>query len=177
MNHQERTIRLRAMEPEDLDMLYRIENDTEVWGVSATNVPYSRYALHDYIASSTGNIYTDQQVRLMLENDENQVVGIVDLVDFDAKNSRAEIGLIIERCYRRRGYAVQALEAIADYALRVLHLHELHAFVSVDNKPTLQLFRKMGYVESARVRDWLFDGRSYHDAVIMQIILTSLPSF
>lgn len=171
MMNQQHSIRLRAMEPEDLDLLYRIENNIELWGVSATNVPYSRYALHDYIANATGNIYTDLQVRLMVENLDGNVVGIIDLVDFDAKNNRAEIGLVIEREYRRKGYAASVLTAIADYALEVLHLHQLYAYISVDNKPTLQLFRKMGYVESACVRDWLFDGRSYHDAVLMQIVL------
>ena len=43
-------VRLRAMEPEDLDALYRIENDRDVWDVGENNVPYSRYILHDYIA-------------------------------------------------------------------------------------------------------------------------------
>ena len=40
-------IRLRAIEPEDLDLLYQIENDSSLWDVGTTNVPYSRYTLHD----------------------------------------------------------------------------------------------------------------------------------
>ena len=55
-------IRLRAIEPEDLDLLYRIENDTQLWNVGATNVPYSRFLLHGFISSSTGDIYTDKQL-------------------------------------------------------------------------------------------------------------------
>ena len=58
------TIHLRAIEPEDLDFLYRIENDVKLWNVGITNVPYSRYALHDYVANASGDIYTDHQVRL-----------------------------------------------------------------------------------------------------------------
>ena len=42
-------VHLRAIEPEDLDLLYRIENDVKLWNVGITNVPYSRYALHDYV--------------------------------------------------------------------------------------------------------------------------------
>ena len=52
-------VRLRAMEPEDLDFLYNIENDRELWNVGNTNVPYSRYVLHDYIANATNDIYSD----------------------------------------------------------------------------------------------------------------------
>ena len=72
-------VKLRAMEPEDLDWLYRIENNPDLWTVGATNVPYSRYALHDYIANSSNDIYSDRQVRFIIENYKGNVVGIVDL--------------------------------------------------------------------------------------------------
>ena len=84
-------VHLRAIEPEDLDMLYRVENDVKLWNVGITNVPYSRYALHDYVANASGDIYTDHQVRLIVENGHKQVVGIADIVDFDPGNRRAEI--------------------------------------------------------------------------------------
>ena len=31
-------MKLRAIEPEDLDLLYQIENDQSLWKVGATNV-------------------------------------------------------------------------------------------------------------------------------------------
>ena len=40
-------VHLRAIEPEDLDLLYRIENDQTLWHLGTTNVHYSRYTLHD----------------------------------------------------------------------------------------------------------------------------------
>ena len=81
-SHQETPqIVLRAIEPEDLDALYMIENNMELWNVGTTNVPYSRYMLHEYVAESAGDIYTDKQVRLMIENDRKEVVGIVDIVE------------------------------------------------------------------------------------------------
>ena len=78
------TVRLRAMEPEDLDFLYNIENDRELWNVGNTNVPYSRYVLHDYIANATNDIYSDGQVRMIVENAEGCTVGMADLFDFNA---------------------------------------------------------------------------------------------
>lgn len=84
-------IRLRALEPEDLDMLYEIENDRSLWNVGATNVPYSRYTLHDYIAHSRDDIYSDRQVRLIVENTDGEAVGIADVVNFDPQHMRAEL--------------------------------------------------------------------------------------
>ena len=163
-------VHLRAIEPEDLDMLYRIENDRKLWNVGASNVPYSRYTLHDYIANASDDIYVDRQVRMMIENAQGDVVGIIDVVNFDPSNCRAEVGLIILDAYRRHGYGSSALSQIAEYALNVLHLHQLFAFVDVKNEASRSLFLNMGYQETARIKDWLYDGREYHDAIMMQLV-------
>ena len=98
-------VRLRAMEPEDLDFLYNIENDRELWNVGNTNVPYSRYVLHDYIANATNDIYSDGQVRMIVENAEGCTVGMADLFDFNASHRRAELSIVIMRGqYRQRKY-------------------------------------------------------------------------
>ena len=162
-------IRLRAMEPEDLDLLYGIENDSQLWDVSTNNVPYSRYLLHDYIATSSGDIYTDRQVRLIIENRVGETVGVVDLTNFDARNCRAEVGLVVVSRHRHCGYGQQALDRLADYALHVLHLHQLYAVIDTANEHSLQVFQKAGFTETARLKDWLYNGREYHEAALMQI--------
>ena len=126
-------MRLRAIEPEDLDLLYLIENDKNLWQVGATNVPYSRYTLHDYIANSSDDIFADRQVRLMVENDEGETIGIADLVQFSPQHLRAEVGIVIMNAQRRKGYAAAAIEALCDYAQRVVHLHQLYAVVDENN--------------------------------------------
>ena len=164
-------IRLRAIEPEDLDLLYQIENDTRLWNVGATNVPYSRYTLHDYIATSSDDVFADRQVRLVVENEQGETVGIVDLVRFEPQHQRAEAGIVIMQPHRRKGYAKKALEQLCDYALRVVHLHQLYVVVSVDNTAALQLFGNNGFERQAVLREWLFDGKNYHNAVMMQRFL------
>ena len=162
-------VHLRAIEPEDLDMLYRIENDVRLWDVSTTNVPYSRYLLHEYVANSTGDIYTDKQVRLIIEDQAGNTVGIADLSDFDPRHNRAEIGLVIEQHYRHQGYAQAAVIQLHHYAFHVLHLHQLYAIIAVANEATLDIFRMMNYRQTAILKDWLFDGQAYADAAVMQI--------
>ena len=169
--HLPQSIVLRAIEPEDLDLLYRIENDVCLWNVGTTNVPYSRYVLHDYVAHVTNDIYTDRQVRMMIDNEKGQTVGIVDLVNFDPANRRAEVGIIILNDYRRQGYATATLHQIRDYALRILHLHQLYAYIDEHNEASLSLFRKAGFVTSGQIPEWLFDGERYHDAMLLQLVL------
>ena len=163
-------VHLRAIEPEDLDLLYRIENDQTLWHLGTTNVPYSRYTLHDYVATSSDDIYVDRQVRMIVENEASEIVGIADVVSFDPANRRAEVGLIVMEAFRQQGYGSSVLSEIARYALDVLHLHQLYAFIDRRNEASLCLFRKMGYQESSVITDWLYDGREYHDAVLMQLV-------
>ena len=163
-------IKLRAIEPEDLDLLYRIENDAELWNIGTSNVPYSRYLLHDYVANCKNDIYTDRQVRMIVENSEGTAIGVADLVNFDPSNMRAEVGLIILNDYRRQGYGIAVLNHIADYSLRILHLHQLYAYVDVNNTASLSVFQKAGYKVAAEIKDWLYDGKNYHESVLFQYV-------
>ena len=165
------SVQLRAIEPEDLDLLYSIENDTRLWNVGATNVPYSRYTLHDYIATSADDIYADRQVRLMVVNEAGETVGVADLTHFEPQHLRAEVGIVVMDAHRRRGYAASAMEALCDYAVRIVHLHQLYAVVAADNEAALRFFAKAGFTRQAVLRDWLSAGRQYVDAVLMQRFL------
>lgn len=162
-------ISLRAIEPEDLDQLYDVENDMSLWGVGVTNVPYSRFLLHEYIADNTGDIYTDKQVRLMVENSAKDVVGIVDLTNFSPSHLRAEIGIVIKREFRRQGYARAATEKMIGYSRNILHLHQLYALAATTNEAALRLFDATGFTRRHILKDWLYDGRQYSDAIFCQL--------
>lgn len=164
-------VKLRAMEPEDLDFLYNMENDHEVWNVGNTSVPYSRYVLHDYIANASNDIYHDGQVRLIVDNEEGDTVGMVDIFDFNAQHRRAEISIVISRLHRRCGYAEATIAQIIDYSLRTLHLNQLYAIVAEDNVASRKLFEKMKFTHSSTLKKWLFDGRNYADAMFFQRFL------
>ncbi len=165
------TVHLRAIEPEDLDLLYKTENDEGLWQIGTTNVPYSRYTLHDFIANSQDDIYADRQVRLIIENSQRQVVGMADITQFDPRHLRAEVGIVVMAAQRRQGYATEALHALAEYSQHILHLHQLYAVVAADNTAALELFRKSHFDREQPLREWLFDGKDFSDAVLLQRFL------
>ncbi len=61
-------IRLRALEPEDLELLYEWENNRSYWAVSNTITPYSKYTLKRFLENSHKTIYETGQIRLMIEH-------------------------------------------------------------------------------------------------------------
>jgi diamine N-acetyltransferase len=168
-----RNIALRALEPEDVDLLYEWENDERLWHLSNTVTPFSKHLLEQYVLSSGQDIYTAKQLRLMIdvvEQDERETVGSIDLFDYDPTNKRAGIGILIVKKYRRKGYASQALEILMTYCFEVLHLHQLYCNITPDNEASLSLFRNAGFETVGLKKDWLHIRDGWEDEYILQKI-------
>ena len=170
------TVALRALEPEDLDFLYALENDRTIWAVSDTLAPVSRHALRDYLRHAAADLHEVRQLRLVVDSiDWGQAVGVVDLFDFDPRHQRAGVGITIRTSERRRGYAWHTLNLLKAYARDVLHLHQLYCTVAVDNRASLSLFKKSGFRRVGVRQDWLRGNTpsSWINAVELQIILSA----
>jgi diamine N-acetyltransferase len=160
-------------------MLYEKENNPEVWGVGSALAPYSRHTLQQYIQDAQQDIYATRQLRLMIdvlqEDGVRVTVGAVDLFDFDPKNLRAEVGIIIyEPSFRRKSYATQALLRLIAYASDTLQLHQLHCSVAESNAASIALFRKVGFEASGTKKDWRKTSqRTFENEIMMQHILPS----
>ena len=164
-------IYLRAVEPEDLDIMYAIENDPDLWDVSGISVPYSRFVLRQYIENSQSDMFADKQLRLMIvRQSDNCIIGTIDLTDFSPMHNRAAVGIGIMKDCRHEGYASVALELLVDYAFHFLHIHQLYAHVALSNTYSLKLFRKCGFVQTATLKNWVRMGETYEDAVFFQRI-------
>ena len=164
-------IRLRALEPEDLDFLYEMENDEDLWGVGCTNVPYSRQMLLDYITTATADIYVDKQVRMMMENEHGEVVGMIDLMNFDPRHLRAELGIVVKKEFCGKGIATSAIRHLQQYAKNVLHLHQIYAIVAENNKNAIKMLKGVGFQGDKLLKGWLNEGGEYRDAYFFQSFL------
>lgn len=162
-------IRLRAIEPEDLELLYRIENDPEHWDAGHNKMPYSRYYLKSYLGSLTGDIFLDRKIRLVIERtDDDEAVGIIDLYDISPMYLKAETGIIVFKEFREQGYAKEATNLLVEYAFRYLLLHQVYATTSANNIQSLALYRSCGFEETARLKDWTLTEDGYQDEVLFQ---------
>jgi len=173
---KETEIILRALEPGDVDVLYRWENDPEIWHVSNTYTPYSKYILEKYIENSQLDIYQVKQLRLMIDllNGSTQVlrsIGTIDLFDFDPYHNRAGVGILIgDKSDRKKGYASQALTKFLDYGFRTLQLHQLYCNVTAGNKDSLQLFKNCGFIVTGKKKDWVKTPGKFMDEYLLQLI-------
>ena len=164
-------ILLRAPEPEDLDLLYKWENDSSLWKFGSTLSPISRFTLKEYIANSHLDIFEARQLRLIITLKANgQPIGAIDLFDFDPFHRRAAVGILIDCSFQRQGLAVEALELIKTYCFNFLHLHQIYAHVPAANLPSLRLFSKCGFHQNGLLREWLSTEKGFEDVYWLQCL-------
>lgn len=163
---------LRALEDQDLDFLYHLENDTELWEVSGTTTPYSRYLLKQYLDNAHRDVYEVKQLRLCIVDKATKLsIGLIDLFEFDPKNKRAGLGLVIQNIENRNnGLGSEAVGLMLEYGFSILDLRQLYVNVLESNVASLHLFKKLGFIEVGIKRDWIFSEGEYKNEVLLQKI-------
>ncbi len=165
-------IRLRALEPEDVELLYKWENDTNVWKVSNTVAPFSKHILRQFIENQNYDIYETKQFRLIIEAKESgKPVGAIDLFDLDPYNCRAGVGILIyDEQDKGQGYASQAVTTLIRYCFQVLCLNQLYCNIAAGNMRSLSLFKSKGFSIIGLKKEWVKTTSDWQDEYMLQLI-------
>ena len=169
-------IRLRAVEPDDAEIIYDWENNTDNWQVSNTLIPFSHHTIRKYAESASQDIFENRQLRLMImDKQQDKAVGAIDLFDYDPFHQRAGVGILINNQEDRgRGYATKAIELVKDYVFNYLHLKQLYCNIGSDNEKSLRLFKKLGFDVCGIKKDWLRTFTGWIDEYTLQCINSEL---
>lgn len=160
---------LRALEPEDLDFIYDIENDESIWEISATQTPYSRFLIKQYLENAHQDIYEAKQLRLVMVSNKKETIGLIDLFEFDPKNKRVGVGLLIAKNeFRHKGYGKEALEMVCKYAFKHLQVHQLFANIGEENEASIHLFETLGFQKIGVKKDWNYVNGEYKNELLYQ---------
>lgn len=166
-------IQLRIPEPEDVEFLLKIENDSDLWHISNTHNPFSRFDIEQYILLSDKDIYSTNQLRFMIDSKDNNLtktIGTIDVFDFNAHNRRAGIGISIIENERQKGYAGTALDILIEYLFNHLNLHQIYCNIENNNNNSMSLFKSRGFNEAGVKKDWNLRNSNWMDEHIFQLI-------
>ncbi|MDA9339925.1 GNAT family N-acetyltransferase [Polaribacter sp.] len=162
---------LRALEPEDLEFLYTIENNESFWEISHTQTPFSKYLLKQYIENAHLDIFEAKQLRLLIEEKSTKrQIGLIDLFDFNPQHKRAGIGILIHPNFQKNGFAFEALSILIDYAFKYLNLHQLYANITATNSKSISLFTKHKFKKAGIKKDWILSEGKFKDEILFQLI-------
>ena len=164
-------LKLRTLEPEDLEFLYQIENDESFWEISHTQKPFSKYILKRYIENGHLDIFEAKQLRLIIEEKSTRKqIGMIDLFDFNPQHKRAGIGLFIHPDFQHNGFASEALSLLIKYSFSHLNLHQLFANITSYNTKSMSLFKKYNFEKVGIKKDWILSEGSFKNEVLFQLI-------
>lgn len=154
---------LRAIEPEDLDILREIINDPEIEKtVSGWSFPISKIEQIRWYENIIGD---KQSSRFIIETKETQEpIGMIYLSEIDWKNRDADTGIKLKRnAPKRQGYATDAVFALCEYAFNELQLNRISLKILENNNASIRLYEKCGAVcEGTKIKAIYKQGK-YHN--------------
>jgi diamine N-acetyltransferase len=172
------TVRLRAIELKDIDLMFQWENDTEVWHVSGTTAPYSKYTIEKYIETCSRDIYANKQLRLAIEltDASKKTIGYIDIYDFDPHSQKAGVGILIgDKGERKKNYGKESLQLLIKYAFDVLNLHQLYCHIHESNHKSNNLFLNAGFRQTGILHDWILNNGDWENVLVMQLFNENEP--
>jgi RimJ/RimL family protein N-acetyltransferase len=144
------SINLRVINPDDWDLLIRIEHSPDSRNYTTLEMP-SELELRDYIYS-THDFYTHSQIRFVIEY--NGIgVGFLDFSDASIDFRFASIGIYVLPEYRERHVALDAI-GISLTLAKNYGIEKLLAFVEPLNMASINLFLKAGFCYSETIDEY-----------------------
>lgn len=161
-------IKLRALEPEDMEALRATVNAEEMEKmVVGWSFPISKNQQMEWYNRSMGN---PNHQRFAVEY-EGKFVGISTLTDIDWKNRTAFHGIkLTQDTPKGQGIGFDAVAAVMKYAFEDLQLNRLYGGILEYNIPSQKLYAKCGWVEEGRYRQCVFKDNAYHDEIAVAIL-------
>jgi diamine N-acetyltransferase len=157
-------IYFRHVSPNDLNLILNWENDHENWKVSSISKPYTKNQITEFV-NLPQDIFLNNQLRLVIcMSSTNEVIGNVDLFDFENEHHRVGIGILIDPAFREKGLASESITLILEYCKLILNVKNVFCNILTDNKRSKYLFESNGFEQVGFKKEWhLYNGKWYDE--------------
>lgn len=143
-------IKLRNLKSSDLEVLLKTENDKNLWIHSVQDKPFSKSTIKNYIKNaSIQSILEAKQKRFVITSNKDQTLGFIDLFEYQFYLNKASIGIVVLDQYRRTGIGYESIKLLESYCLNIFGIKKLCASINPNNKKSIKLFQKCGFVKSS----------------------------
>jgi RimJ/RimL family protein N-acetyltransferase len=96
---------------------------------------------------------------------------------FQRRATAADVGLALgEKNAWNKGYGTETSKLLLDGVFRQLNLHRAEWWTFSENIASIQLARKLGFKEEARLRDAVFFDNHYHHLVVFGVLKPEFES-
>ena len=156
-------IYFRTLTSDDVSLMMAWENNQDNWKISSTRQPYSRAQVEEFV-NLNQDIFIHEQLRLIIcKVDTNEVIGNIDLFDFEPEHKRVGVGILIDKNYRNKGYANLSIQLIEEYCKVILDVKNIFCNILTDNDKSIKLFEKNEFKRVGLKPKWHFFDNEWFD--------------
>lgn len=130
--------------------------------------PRGAEAYRAWTASRAAEVRPPERFQLAVESLAGQVpVGGISIGETDERAGWFTYGVAIGHDHQRRGYATEAVVLLLRYMFGERRYHKCEVRIYAFNAASLELHRRLGFVEEGRLREHEFFAGAHHDVVLM----------
>ena len=166
------TVRLRAIERQDLPLFVAWLNDPEVRQHLLVNISLSQAQEDGWFDRMLARPLEEQPLGIEVRTPEGwRLVGNCSFFDLDWRNRCCEIGIFIgDQEYWGRGYGTQVMRLMLKYGFNTLNLNRVYLRVYESNPRGINCYEKAGFRHEGRLRQAIFQDGRYIDLLMMSVI-------
>lgn len=161
---------LRAVENEDIELLWKWANDPETMLFYDSVFPRSFEEVSEE-AKRWIERADSASAGFMVQLYDGASIGFISLHDLEWKNRCGTLFVNLgEKEFRRKGYGAEAINLLTDHAFQNLNLHRIQVEVSGFNLGAINLFKRCGFTVEGELREKVFMFGRYHNVVLMSLL-------
>ena len=166
-----RRVHLRGPRADDADAVFTLFSDPDVmryWSRPPMTVRAEAEGLIDEIGESFSTRSGFNW--MVVQPDDDAVIGTVALFRFEPRHRRAEIGYSLRSDHWGRGLAAEAVAVMLDWAIRTLGLHRVEADIDPRNEGSRKLLARLGFASEGVLRERYFVGDDVSDTELFGLL-------
>ncbi len=163
---------LRALEPDDNDMLLELINDPETESViGGKSWPTSMQHQRKWLAEQEDNNTVFRCA--IISKESNDAIGTLILNEINWQNGTAQIHIkMAKNGVRGKGYGTDAVRTAVNYSFDEMRLHCIYAYILDTNEVSRHMFEKCGFKPEGILHDRVYKGGRYIDLHSYYILST-----
>jgi ribosomal-protein-alanine N-acetyltransferase len=163
---------LRRMTVNDADELFFFRSNPEVMQFIAREPTKTVEEARDFIGRIDKNIDTNVAIlwAIAFNEEPSKMIGTINLWQIQKDNYRAELGYLLHPAHWKKGLMKESIRKIIEYAFNGLGLHSLEAKVDPNNRSSIILLEKTGFVKEGYFREDYFFRDKFLDTAVYSLL-------
>lgn len=166
-------IRLRGVEPEDWEVHYHWNMDSDMQrDLSQLQFPENKALAKKWAEESSIKTPDSDNFHMEIElNETKEVIGMIAAHHADRRNGTFKFGIAIRQEFQRKGFATEAIVLLLRYFFNELRYQKCHVDIHGWNEDSIRLHEKLGFQKEGQVRRANYAMGKYYDRYIYGITL------